>query len=77
VYYSVAGLGAQFVFELNVTLGILSPVRAGPIKVSDAAGNASWNNLPVPRVNRRKLVWFQGAERNGRTTSIIDTWVDP
>jgi len=77
VYYSVAGLGAQFVFELNVTLGILSPVRAGPIKVSDGSGGATWSNLPVPNVRRRKLVWFQGAERNGRTTSIIDTWVDP
>lgn len=76
VYYSLGGIGNAYVPELNVTLGILSPVRAGPIKTSDVAGNASWNNLPVPRVNRRKFVWFQGAERNGRVTSIIDTWVD-
>lgn len=77
VYYSLNGLGGAFVPELNVTLGILSPVRAGPIKTSDGAGNAAWNNLPVPNVNRRKFVWFQGAERNGRTTDIIDTWVNP
>lgn len=76
VYYSTSGLGAAYVAELNVNLGILSPVRAGPIKTSDGLGNAAWNNLPVPRVNRRVFVWFQGAERNGRVTSIIDTWVD-
>lgn len=77
VYYSIRGLGSTFVPELNVTLGILNPVRAGAIKTSDGGGAASWVNLPVPRVNRRIFVWFQGAEHSGRTTPIIDTWVDP
>jgi subtilisin family serine protease len=77
VYYSLGGLGSTFVSELNVTLGIVSPVRAGPIKTSDVNGNANWVNLPVPNVPRRKYVWFQAAERNGRVSDILDTWVDP
>ncbi len=77
VYYSLRGLGNTFVPELNVTLGILDPIRAGAIKTSDGNGAASWVNLPVPRVGRRIFVWFQGAEHSGRTTPIIDTWVDP
>lgn len=76
VYYSISGLGQTFVPELNVTLGIANPTRAGGIKTSDSNGNANWNNLPVPTVPRRFYVWFQGAEENGRTTDIIDTWVD-
>jgi len=77
VYYSIRGFGNTFVSELNVTLGILNPIRAGAIKTSDGDGMASWNNLPVPRVNRQFTVWFQGAEHSGRTTDVITTWVDP
>ncbi|MCC6910132.1 MAG: S8 family serine peptidase [Phycisphaerales bacterium] len=77
VYYSISGLGQTFVSELNVTLGIANPIRAGGIKTSDSNGNVNWNNLPVPSVPRRFYVWFQAAERNGRVSDIIDTWVDP
>lgn len=77
VYYSINGLGNTYVSELNVTLGILNPTRGGGIKTSDGSGNVQWRNLPVPNVNRRIFVWFQAAERNGRTSDIIDSWVDP
>jgi len=70
--YSLVGPGETFVPLLQVTLGLLQPIQAGPIVTSDADGAATWT-LPIPGGAAGTPVWFQAAQYHAATDVVATT----
>ena len=74
LFYSMTGLGQTRMPQLNVTLGIRSPLQAGQPRRSDGSGNVNWT-LPIPVNARGRDVWFQAAQ-TGKVTNVVATWIN-
>ena len=68
LFYSIHGLGETPIPELDVTLGLTSPVRAVRERADDS-GEYRWA-LPIRERAEGETLWFQVAEQ-GRTTNIV------
>ncbi|MBT3339787.1 MAG: hypothetical protein HOM34_09025 [Planctomycetes bacterium] len=64
--YSLAGLGATWIAQLNVFLDIANPTQAGPMLMSNALGQTTWN-LPIPGNAAGASVWFQAIQHSVKT----------
>jgi hypothetical protein len=67
---SFAGPGSTFIPQLNVTLGILNPVRRAGPTMADPSGGVTWT-LNVPNIMPRP-VWVQAAQF-GVTSPVVAT----
>lgn len=73
--YSLAGPGSTYVPQLDVTLGLASPVLAAPPLDADQDGAATWIGI-VPGTANTLPVWLQSAQF-GRVSNIVATEVVP
>lgn len=67
--YSIVGLGNTYIPQLDVTVGIASPVLAG-VRTADANGAASLSKQ-VPGGTSGRRVWLQAAEYQ-RASNIVE-----
>jgi len=68
--YSVRGLGNTYIPQLDVTVGILSPVLAG-VRTADSNGSASLTKR-VPDGTAGRRIWIQAAEFQ-RASNVVET----
>ncbi len=71
--YSLVGLGATPIPQLNVTLDLANPVQAAGPTASNAQGEVTWN-LPVPPQAAGLNVWVQSAQF-GKVSNVVATSV--
>lgn len=71
--YSVQGLGQTYIPQLDVTVGIRSPLLAG-VRMADGNGAASLTKR-VPNGTTGRRVWLQAAEYQ-RASNIIETVIE-
>ncbi len=66
--YSLSGLGAVFIPQLNVVTDLKAPIL-GASKQSDALGNCSWTSI-MPTVTHSYDVWFQTLQFENLTRPV-------
>ncbi len=73
--YSLAGPGSTYVPQLDVTLGLASPVLAAPPLDADQDGALTWIGT-VPGTANTLPVWLQSAQ-DGRVSNVVETELVP
>lgn len=69
--YSLAGPGSTYVPQLDVTLGLKSPVLAAPPATTNDHGITQWNSR-VPSGVSGHTIWLQVAQP-GRVSNVIES----
>ena len=69
--YSFSGTGSRYVPQLNVEIGLLNPVLAGPPVQTDASGVARWSTTIPGSLKTPKIIWLQAAQRDQASNVVL------